>query len=170
MNKLKFYKVSYEQFLTDFRKVFDDSNKYTDEEIKSLYEAIKLPKRATKGSAGYDFYSPVDFTLMNDNETITFPTGIRCEMPPYLVLMLYPRSGHGFKTGTSLANTVGIIDSDYYYSSNEGHIMLKLVSGFKKLEVKAGDAVMQGLFTAFHITDDDETEGIRDGGFGSTSN
>ena len=155
---------------------------YADEYIKSIYEAIQLPKRATKGSAGYDFYSPLSFELKQKSQglmlpifddgtqnTITIPTGIRCEMPEDVVLMIYPRSGNGFKSGVSLANTVGVIDSDYYYSDNEGHIMLKFVEGFKKLSLEQGKGLAQGIFIKYLITEDDDVDEIRNGGFGSTS-
>ena len=110
----KFEKVSKEEFL----KSCDDIN---------VYENIKLPKRATKGSAGYDFYAPFDFTL-NPGETIKIPTGIRASMDEDYVLMLFPRSSLGFKYRLQLNNTVGIIDSDYYYSDNEGHIFIKITN------------------------------------------
>jgi dUTP pyrophosphatase len=177
MNKvldLKFEKVSYEQFEKDCIKLNIKGD------LRSIYEAIKLPKRATKGSAGYDFYSPLPFKLGNgcisnyfapllSKTTITIPTGVRCKMPESIVLMLFPRSGYGFKTGTTLANTVGIIDSDYYYSDNEGHIMLKLVEGFDTLDIKQGQGIMQGIFTQYFATEDDDVEEIRNGGFGSTT-
>lgn len=160
---IKFEKVSYEQFEKDAIKLgYERTN------LKKIYEeTIKLPTRATAGSAGYDFIIPFDIFLTSE-ETVTVPTGIRCMMPSGVALILYPRSGIGFKTGTYLANTVGIIDSDYFYSDNEGHIMLKLVGGFKELHLKAGDKVMQGIFSPYLLTDDDNTDAIRNGGFGST--
>ena len=116
----KFEKVSFEQFKTGF----DDKN---DAEIKALYDDIKLPKRATKGSAGYDFFAPFDIVL-EPGKTIKIPTGIRAQMEDNYVLKLYPRSGLGFKYRLQLNNTVGIIDSDYYYSDNEGHIFAKITN------------------------------------------
>jgi dUTP pyrophosphatase len=88
------------------------------------------------------------------------------------VLMCFPRSGLGFKFRLQLNNTVGIIDSDYYYSDNEGHIFLKITNDtneFKTVEVKAGDGFAQGIFVPFGITEDDDANGIRNGGFGSTT-
>ena len=88
------------------------------------------------------------------------------------VLKLYPRSGLGFKYRLQLNNTVGIIDSDYFNSDNEGHIMAKITNDSKEnkvLQLKAGDGFMQGIFVQFGITVDDEAEGVRNGGFGSTS-
>ena len=104
----KFEKVSKEQF----RVGFIDSFGY---EPTNEYEELKLPKRATKGSAGYDFFSPIDFSLA-PGETIKIPTGIRAKIDDGWVLKIYPRSGLGFKFRLQLNNTVGIIDSDYYYS------------------------------------------------------
>jgi len=136
-----------------------------------VYGALKLPKRATSGSAGYDFYSPVDFVL-NPGETIKIPTGIRCKMDEGWVLKIYPRSGLGFKYRIQLNNTVGIIDSDYYNSDNEGHIFIKITNDSnegKVLELKQGDGFAQGIFLEYGITVDDDANGVRNGGFGSTS-
>ncbi len=135
------------------------------------YERIKLPKRATKGSAGYDFYAPFGFTL-KPGETIKIPTGIRCKMEDGWVLKIYPRSGLGFKYRLQLNNTVGIIDSDYYYSDNEGHIMIKVTNDSnenKTVEVQKGQGFAQGIFVEFGITYDDDTTDERNGGFGSTT-
>lgn len=164
----KFYKVSLEQFLKDVR---GDFPQYTEEDIKDIYESIELPKRATKGSAGYDFYSPFSFS-MEPGTTMKVPTGIRCEMQEDWVLKLYPRSGLGFKYRLQLNNTVGIIDSDYYYSDNEGHIMAKITNDSKEgktVELTAGTGFMQGIFLEYGITEDDDAQGVRNGGFGSTT-
>lgn len=143
----------------------------TEAEADSAYDAIELPKRATTGSAGYDFYLPTDLRL-EPGQTVKIPTGVRVRMEEGWVLMLYPRSGLGFKYRLQLDNTVGVIDSDYYYSDNEGHIMAKLTNDSRDgrvLELEAGKAFMQGIFTPFGITEDDETTGVRNGGFGSTN-
>ena len=133
------------------------------------YEGIKLPKRATVGSAGYDFYAPFNIEL-KVGETIKIPTGIRCKITNGCVLSLYPRSGLGFKYRLRLNNTVGIIDSDYYNSDNEGHIFIKLSNeGDKSITIKKGEAFCQGMFTEFCVTFNDSTDGVRNGGFGSTS-
>ncbi len=160
----KFEKVSKEQF----RVGFIDSFGY---EPTNEYEELKLPKRATKGSAGYDFFSPIDFSLA-PGETIKIPTGIRAKIEDGWVLKIYPRSGLGFKFRLQLNNTVGIIDSDYYYSDNEGHIFIKITNDSnegKTVNVKAGDGFSQGIFLEYGITVDDDTEEIRNGGFGSTT-
>ena len=159
MNKIaKFHKVSYEQFETAYSVA-----------TKEIYDNIKMPHRATIGSAGYDFYAPFDFTLA-PGEEITVPTGIRAEIENGYVLLIYPRSGLGFKFRLTLNNTVGVIDSDYFYSDNEGHIMVRMTNchAEKTVEVKAGQGFAQGIFMPFGITVDDDTDGIRNGGFGST--
>ena len=165
----KFEKVSLEQFVQDWIDAFKDT--YTETEIVNIYDNIKLPRRATKGSAGYDFYTPINITL-RPNETIKIPTGIRCFIDEDWVLKLYPRSGLGFKCRMQLNNTVGIIDSDYFYSDNEGHIMAKITNDTnedKNVVVEVGDGFMQGIFVQYGITFDDEADGIRNGGFGSTT-
>ncbi len=164
----KFHKVSYEQFREGFLDVFPETEEAN---LTEIYENLKLPKRATKGSAGYDFFTPVNIVL-NPGESLKVPTGIRVEMEDNWVLQLYPRSGLGFKFRLQLNNTVGIIDSDYFYSDNEGHIFAKITNDSKEgktLCVEKGTAFMQGIFLEYGITVDDETEGVRNGGFGSTS-
>lgn len=169
MNKIaKFEKVSYEQFKKDYIDCF---NEESDERIKEIYDNIKLPKRATKGSAGYDFYSPITFTL-KPCETIKIPTGIRVKIEDGWFLANFPRSGLGFKYRLQLNNTVGIIDADYYNALNEGHIMSKLTNDSKENKevlITAGNGFIQGIFLPFGITVDDESDEIRTGGFGSTS-
>lgn len=169
MNKIaKFEKVSYEQFKKDYIDCF---NEESDDKIKEIYDNIKLPKRATKGSAGYDFYSPITFTL-KPCETIKIPTGIRVKIEDGWFLANFPRSGLGFKYRLQLNNTVGIIDADYYNALNEGHIMSKLTNDSKENKevlITAGNGFIQGIFLPFGITVDDESDEIRTGGFGSTS-
>ena len=157
-----FSKVSFEQFQSGWRDAFGRDVEY------DVYDALKLPKRATVGSAGYDFFSPLTFTLM-PGETLKIPTGIRVEIHEGWVLMLFPRSGLGFKYRLQMNNTVGIIDSDYYFADNEGHIFIKMTNcGDKPLNVEKGKAVAQGVFVEYGITLDDECETTRTGGFGST--
>ena len=130
-----------------------------------------MERRATKYSAGYDFYSPFDFTL-NPGETIKIPTGIRAKMREDYALFLLPRSGLGFKYRLQLNNTIGLIDADYFYSDNEGHIFAKITNDSnegKVISVKKGEAFIQGVFLSYGITEDDEVNSIRNGGFGSTS-
>ena len=165
----RFRKVTFEQFKKDWMDTFEDW--YSNEEIVNIYNNIKLPQRATKGSAGYDFFAPIHIMLQPD-ETIKIPTGIRAEMEEGWVLKLYPRSGLGFKYRLQLNNTVGIIDSDYFYSDNEGHIMAKITNDSKESKsiiVNMGDGFIQGIFLEYGITMDDNAEGVRNGGFGSTT-
>lgn len=164
----KFFKVSYDEFKAG---VLDVMPELKDEEVLKMYEDIKLPKRATTGSAGYDIYAPYSFTL-KPSETIKVPTGIRVKMDEEWVLAIFPRSGLGFKYRMQLNNTVGIIDSDYYYSDNEGHIFIKLTNDSnedKTLTVEKGTGMVQGIFFEFGTTVDDNVSEIRNGGFGSTN-
>ncbi|MGN0467013.1 MAG: dUTP diphosphatase [Lachnospiraceae bacterium] len=164
----QFQKVSLEQFTKDW---LDFDQTASIDEIKTLYEEIALPKRATRGSAGYDIFSPITFTLA-PSETIKFPTGIRVKMEENWVLQCFPRSGLGFKYRLQLNNTVGIIDSDYYYSDNEGHIFVKLTNDSnegKSVTVEKNTGVVQGIFIEYGITVDDDATEIRNGGFGSTT-
>lgn len=163
----KFEKVSYEQFkkdLIDKIKMFEGK----DEVIKEIYDSIKLPKRATKQSAGYDFFAPFPFKPQPDSGLV-IPTGIRCKIQNGWVLKLYPRSGQGFKYGLHLYNSTGIIDGDYYSAKNEGHIMAKLTVKDPCDIIEMGSGFCQGIFTQFGITLDDEVDEVRVGGFGSTS-
>lgn len=131
-------------------------------------ECVKLPVRSTRQSAGYDFYAPFAFKL-GAGESVKIPTGVRVKIDDGWFLAIYPRSGLGFKYRLQLDNTVGIIDADYYYSDNEGHIIIKMTNcGDKPLSVEAGQAFAQGVFTQFGITYDDDATAVRNGGFGST--
>ena len=132
---------------------------------------IKLPKRSTKESAGYDIFSPVDI-LLKPNEEIKVPTGLKVHMQKGEVLLIFPRSGLGFKYYTRLANTIGVIDSDYINSDNEGHMWVKLRNeGDKDLFINQGDAFCQAIFMPFLLVDGDNFDDgeDRNGGFGSTT-
>lgn len=182
----KFKKVSFEQFKKDWLDCFPEYQG-NDTNIKDIYDQIQLPKRATTGSAGCDFFSPSNLTIypngtqiLNDENpfmlltgAIKIPTGIRCCIKEGWVLQVYPRSSLGFKYGLHLANTVGIIDSDYYNSDNEGHIFVKLINDSSirnTIKIETGQAFCQGIFTPYGITYDDNAHGVRNGGFGSTDN
>ena len=168
MDTAKFYKVSYEQFEEGFLDYNANASK---EIIHNIYNELKLPKRATKGSAGYDFYTPIDVYL-KPGETLKIPTGIRCEMNERWVLMIYPRSGLGFKYRLQLNNKVGVIDSDYFYSDKEGHIFIKITNDSnegKIVDVKKGQGIAQGIFMQYGIVEDDDVSELRNGGFGSTT-
>jgi len=164
----QFFKVSKPLFV---EAMLDSFPEFSASDIEDMYEQLELPKRATKGSAGYDFFAPFAFSLP-PGETIKIPTGIRCKMNMDWVLKVYPRSGLGFKYRLQLNNTVGIIDSDYYNSDNEGHIFIKLTNDSnegKTVEVSTGSGFAQGIFLQYGITVDDDADGERNGGFGSTT-
>ena len=164
----QFHKVSFEQFKEGFADCF---GKTDEEEIREIYEDTRLPKRATKGSAGYDFFAPVPLVIA-PGKTVKVPTGVRVEMQENWVLICYPRSGLGFTYRLQLNNTVGIIDSDYFYSDNEGHIFAKITNDTNEertVEIEAGTGFMQGIFVEYGITMDDEVSTVRNGGLGSTT-
>lgn len=157
----KFEKVSFDQYVNSIGG---------DVDLRTEYNDIKLPKRATTGSAGYDFFSPFDFELA-PNKTIKIPTGIRVLLDKDKFLAIYPRSGLGFKHRMQLDNTVGV-DSDYFGSDNEGHIFIKITNDGregKTIHINKGEAFAQGIIAQYFVTIDDETNGIRNGGFGSTT-
>ena len=162
----KFEKVSFEQFKKDWADTF-----YVTDGIEKIYEDIKLPKRATAGSAGYDFYAPMAFEL-KPGETIKIPTGIRAVIDENWVLKIYSRSSLGFKFRVQMNNTVGIIDSDYYNSDNEGHIFIKVTNNSledKIVRINRGDKFAQGIFVQYGTVIDDDAVEARNGGFGSTN-
>jgi dUTP pyrophosphatase len=152
--------------IAQFFKVSE--NEFVKDGVKTDYDDILLPKRATAGSAGYDFFSPKEY-FVGAGETVKIPTGIRVKIDEGWVLKIYPRSSLGFKYRLQLNNTVGIIDSDYYYAENEGHIFIKMTNcGDKPLTIEKGKAFAQGIFIEYGITVDDDATALRTGGFGST--
>lgn len=194
----KFEKVSFEQFYKPMKELFytevkieavgkngngedvkldfsndkitNAFNETVDDIIRSVYDSIQLPTRATSGSAGYDFKAPFGFTL-RAGMTRKIPTGIRVRIDDGWWLGCLPRSSLGFKYRMQLDNTMGVIDSDYYYSDNEGHIFIKVTNDSnegKDLKVEAGSGFAQGIFIPYGITYDDDAVGVRNGGMGST--
>lgn len=167
-------------------------------EVVSKYknQNIKIPKRATRGSAGYDFASAVEITLpsiwnilsknagiaaLNEGEIVEenkqfltstlVPTGIKAYMPEDEYLMLVNRSSNPLKNNLSLPNGIGIIDSDYYGNDeNEGEIFVQLINyGLEDYTIKKGDRIAQGIFTPYGIVDGEENDfQKRIGGFGSS--
>lgn len=163
----KFEKVSFEQFKQAMEETYGIGEDYI---VKPMYEAIQLPRRATSGSAGYDFFAPFKFSL-STGKTIKIPTGIRVQIDDGWWLGFLPRSGLGFKFRLQLNNTMGVIDSDYYFSDNEGHIFAKITNDSnegKVVSLKEGDAFMQGIFLPYGVTYSDDAHGVRNGGMGST--
>lgn len=164
----RFEKVSVQRFVTDWIATFPQQ---TVEQAVLTYERIKLPCRATSGSAGYDFFTPVGFELAAGS-SIKIPTGVRALIEDGWVLTLYPRSGLGFKYRFQLDNSVGVIDSDYARSDNEGHIFLRMTNDNREgkgLRVPVGTAFTQGIFLPYGITVDDDVQTVRNGGLGSTT-
>ena len=162
----EFHKVSLERFITDSKECGFVDDSVPMEMLETIWAKIKIPKRATRGSSGYDFFLPYSLLLQSTGTAIV-PTGIRAEIEPGWCLILMPRSGLGFKYGLRLINTIGNIDSDYFYSENEGHIKAKLKTDVN-ISLREGDRFMQGVFMPHGLTQSDCVDGIRDGGFGST--
>ena len=137
-------------------------------------KSINLPVRKTKLSAGYDIEAAEDIVVpafKPGTAPTLIPTGIKAYMEDDEVLYLYNRSSNPKKKGLVLANSVGVIDADYYENpDNDGHIMFAFFN-FKDedVEIKKGDAIGQGVFMKYLLTDDDAAEGERLGGFGSTT-
>ena len=172
---MHFEKITREQWVKDMVNLYhlESPTEENFREINKIYDGIKLPKRATKYSAGYDFYVSGDTPLPSGGSAV-IPTGIRwvCdkEEDKNKVLQIYPRSGIGFRTGVRLMNTVGIIDADYWEGNNEGHIMVKLHNPMNAyMHIKDGEAIVQGVSTEYHTCDDEEEiVEKRTGGMGST--
>ena len=135
------------------------------------YNSIKLPKRATKHSAGYDFFA-LDNIVIYPGESVKVPTGIKVSLNEDSVLLCFPRSSLGFKYKLKLDNTVGVIDSDYYNNpNNEGHIWVSMtnMSSSDIVNIKKGEAFFQGIIINYQVTNDDSVNTIRTGGMGSTN-
>ena len=141
--------------------------------MKKLFEGTTVPTYGTAYSAGADLYAVLDAPVtIAPNKPKVIPTGVACEIPVGLVGVVCARSGLSCKQDLAPANKVGIIDADYYYSQNEGHIFIKLTNDSnegKTLTVPTGQGFAQGIFLPFGITEDDEVTEIRNGGFGSTT-
>ena len=175
---MRFEKISYEQWKKDWDKhcakmASDDP----DVACKAAYEQIVIPKRSTKGSAGYDFVIPYAF-IAHQNDTCTgrpfnsiLLTGIRwVDAPDDNALFLFARSGIANKHNISLANSVGVIDSDYCNADNEGHIMFSIVNDprYATAAFTAGTRIGQGVIMKYLTVDEDNASDERTGGFGST--
>ena len=135
---------------------------------------INLPIRKTKYSAGYDVEAAEDTVIPSFKKGMAptlIKTGIKAYMQDDEMLVLYNRSSNPKKTGLILANSVGIIDKDYYGNEdNDGHIMFAFYNIKEEdVTIKKGECIGQAIFQKYLLTDDDNAEGIREGGFGSTS-
>jgi len=145
-------------------------------EIAKGYEdkGINLPIRKTKFSAGYDVEAAEDVVIPSFKKGMAptlIKTGIKAYMQDDEMLLLYNRSSNPKKKGLILANSVGVVDKDYYGNpDNDGHIMFAFFNiKDEDIEIKKGEAIGQGLFQKYLVTDDDIAEGERTGGFGSTN-
>ena len=161
---MAFYKVSLETWLK--------YNEKRDTKIPLLteqnYMKIVKPKRSTKYSAGYDFYLPFDVDL-KAGESIVIPTGIKAVLPKEnQFLAIYPRSSLGFKYGMRLSNTLPVIDFDFRDNpDNEGNILISFTVE-KDMELPLHSKFCQGIIQYYDIMEDDDADGVRTGGVGST--
>lgn len=130
---------------------------------------FELPKRSTKNSGGYDFVVPEDI-ICKSHEITMVKSGVKAYFPDDEVLLLFNRSSNPKKKGLIILNGVGVVDSDYVDNSeNEGEIAGLFYNMLDEdVVLKAGEKMMQGIFVKFEITDDDNAEGKRKGGWGST--
>jgi dUTP pyrophosphatase len=171
----KFEKVSMDTFKEFLEKKSDalESQWQRDNKAEYFEKKLPIPKRKTAYSAGYDFTCPYD-VYIEPGKAVMIPTGIKVMLDPGKKLDLYPRSSLGCKHFGMLANTVGIIDSDYYNNEeNEGHILAMIRNtGDKPFHIKQGERFCQGIITSFYTVDgDDIGKGEkRKGGIGSTGN
>lgn len=137
-------------------------------------EGINMPVRKTKFSAGYDIEAAEDCIIpafKPGQKPTLVKTGLKAYMQEDEYLMLCNRSSNPFKKGLVLANSIGIIDADYYGNpDNDGAFMYAFYNMFDKdVEIKKGDVIGQAIFKKYEIIDGDVAEGERVGGFGSTS-
>ena len=135
---------------------------------------INLPERKTKYSAGYDVEAAEDCIIPKYEfgmKPTLVKTGIKAYMPKDEYLMLCNRSSNPFKKGLILANSIGVIDADYYGNpDNDGHFMYAFYNFFDKdLEIKKGEVIGQAIFQKYLLVDNDKAEGQRESGFGSTN-
>lgn len=166
----KFTKVSFEQFMKDCEVILGDVylDKIKMDCLAEKYKNLNIPKRSTAYSAGHDISTPFNIKL-SPHQSITIPTGLRCEMDEDYVMLIFPRSSLGIKKGMMIANTVPVVDADYAYADNEGHIFICIKNnGGDMLELKTGDKIVQAVFVPFGVADEEEVTAERTGGIGST--
>lgn len=162
----EFEKISLKQFQKDWIDTF--GNKGTDI-ITEIYNNIKLPRRATTGSAGHDISIPFDINIASGDK-LKIPTGIRCKMNDDYVMLIFPRSSLGIKKGLVILNTIPVVDSDYYNADNEGHIFICIKNTSNEvMKLSSGDNIVQAIFVNFGVADMDNIGTKRTGGIGSTS-
>ena len=135
----------------------------------SKYPEATIPYRSTAGSAGYDFEC-AEYTIIPPRKIVLIPTGIKAQIDDGYYLQLALRSSTPKKKGLMLANSIGIIDQDYYNNpDNEGHIMFQVYNFTDySVMIDVGERIGQGVFLKYYTTDNDTASGERKGGFGST--
>ena len=154
--------------LTYYRRVLNNLKNHNQLKVKKLHEDAQLPEYATEGAACFDIRSVQD-GVVPVNGSLALSTGLSFEIPEGHVMLVYSRSGHGFKNDVSLSNAVGCIDSDY-----RGCLGVKLTnSGTKDFVVEKGDRIAQGMIIKYDrisfVEVDELSETERgEGGFGST--
>lgn len=154
-----FEKINYDQFKKD---ICDN---------KELYNSYDLPKRATKQSAGYDFFALDDIEIKK-GQIKKIATGVKVKLNDGEFLALFVRSGMGTRNNIRMCNQVGIVDADYYGNdTNDGHIFVFLQNeGQTDFKIKKGQHFVQGIFQKYLTVDnEEEINEKRLGGFGSTS-
>ena len=161
----KFERVTKSQFLADLAPSEND-----EDWVGHCWSGIILPKRLTAHSAGYDFYLPYDVSIP-PRGTKKIYTGVKCRLDNDCVLLLDIRSSIGINRGLSLANTIGVIDADYYDNSdNEGHIILCVYNRDDEWKyLDSGNRIAQGIIVKYETVEDDSSTGKRKGGIGSTN-
>lgn len=165
----QFEKVSWAQFQKDYIDTFGEGKTINMNDVKDIYDNIKVPCRKTKFSAGHDISIPFDITLP-PKERLMIPTGIRCQIETDYVMLIMPRSSLGIKKGLRISNTVPVIDSDYYNADNEGHIFISVINDGKDvIKFKMGDNIVQAMFVPYGVADEEEILEERVGGIGSTN-
>lgn len=165
----KFEKISWGQFQKDYVDTFGEGKTINMDDIRKIYDDIKLPCRKTRFSAGHDISIPFNITLPS-KEKLMIPTGVRCKMDTDYVMIIAPRSSLGIKKGLRISNTIPVIDSDYYDADNEGHIFVSVINdGKEPIKFKVGDNIVQALFVPYGIADDNVVIAERTGGIGSTN-
>lgn len=172
-NNMRFEKVSKEAFVKDcekwMRKYNQASHGAMVKYYENVYEKITLPERSTSGSAGYDFKNPFSNSIFEG--PVFIPTGIRVFLDKDKVLQIVPRSSSS-KKGIMLANTIGIIDSDYVNAENEGDIIIALRSYYNTesnaIQIDHNEKIAQGIILPFYTVENDSADKSRTGGFGST--
>lgn len=167
---MHFIRVQYSKFADDVRKYCGDS--ITSERLFDYWTEIPIPKRKTQFSCGYDVATPIPISVQAHSRVIV-PTGIKAvfsedEMKTWC-LKLYARSSVGIKDNVVVTNAVGLIDSDFQFSDNDGDMLLTLTNMSDVLrQYKPGDRICQAVFEIYGVTSDDDATGARTGGLGST--